>query len=564
MPNNTYKESLTSKPITWPTTTVGWFDEFAAATLIKPEKTPVKKKKAKQIFCIHCHTKFKKGAKKYKHSNENLPQEYMCSSCWDKASKCSHCLCKTHPMFLYSQSVLSKYTYPDKLAKDYKQLCTSCYDSLKKQYLKMYWYMCYDCGKKFHNDSSYPGLNKWCDSCKPKHQVCEHCHKTANADKKILTKDGKVEWWCHTCYVENQPKLQHCMICGYPVKNQSISVISSQHTICKACGDKHPHHTVCKWCGSKNGDYAVRGSKGYCRSCYNSPSTRFCESCGEDRNAVVEYHCQVCHSQNDGYLSEAHWKYSPSKLWIHGENKDNLYFGVENEVKIDVNHTNKGTVLANIMSRSDHKRFYAKYDGSIGGIEYGEEGHGIHGFELVTYPHTFEAMKEYDWSVMFHHEGMKDPTCGMHIHMTKIAFTTLHLFKFLKFITHKPNFITKIAERPLNKYSKALTKSQLAGDAKKKFKEKCDENRKVAVNITNPDTVELRFFANVDSVDGMFKNLEFAHSLFYFTKHISLKQSCDVATYTRYVSDNQKKYPNLAKFLGVYTTRPARRDTICV
>lgn len=111
--------------------------------------------------------------------------------------------------------------------------------------------------------------------------------------------------------------------------------------------------------------------------------------------------------------------------------------------------------------------YYLKRDGSIS-----------HGFEIVTHPHQFEAFfyqlfpfdnifnsnmnyvteescdndddddyDDYDYS-----NTSLFQECGMHIHLSKSAFSNAHLYKFVKFFAEYPKYIEMIAERPANNY----------------------------------------------------------------------------------------------------------------
>jgi hypothetical protein len=514
----------------------------------KKKKLKKKAKVVQKVTCTGCCITLPVNKKEHYHFKVEEYSDYtFCKDCWSKAKKCSCCGYKT-PAILIAHPTNSYKKFKEK----YKVACLHCYDKYQYEHPPEYVKKCLHCNVEFASSTSPYSLghgDNLCPTCKVKLMGCDCCGQDVYTDYTVYDVKGNKQRWCANCYVAKEVGIQHCAVCHHHIYDTTPHIVSPKGVICNPCKKKHPVVKLCKWCGVKLGK---KGLDGYCNKCKEYSNTRYCYVCQEDRNAVENGACQICTSKKQGVLKEAHWKYSPTKLWLHGRNKDNLYFGIENEVFIDtVNHT-KDKVLASIMSLSDHKRFYAKYDGSIGGIPYGNEGHGDFGFELVSYPHTFEAMKEYDWSVLFNENTLLDETCGMHIHMTKMAFTTFHLFKFLRFITTKPKFITTIAERHLNDYSKPLLEQDLAKDSKIKWKEKNDQNRKVAVNLTNKDTVELRFFANVNTVEGLWKNVEFAHALFYFTRNSGAKSTTNVVNFKKFVRKHQAQYPHLAKFMGVF------------
>jgi hypothetical protein len=149
-------------------------------------------------------------------------------------------------------------------------------------------------------------------------------------------------------------------------------------------------------------------------------------------------------------------------------------------------------------------------------------------FEIVSAPATLEYHQE-RWTAFLEDKKYKpmlqsytSGRCGMHVHISRDSFNGLHLAKFMRFMNLKDNhsFVTKVAQRASNRYSLYAEKSL------KSHLEEIhgiphvgrDEARRVAVNCTNSNTVEVRIFRGNLSKVGFFKNLEFVHAVWEFTK----------------------------------------------
>ena len=138
-------------------------------------------------------------------------------------------------------------------------------------------------------------------------------------------------------------------------------------------------------------------------------------------------------------------------------------------------------------------------------------------------------------------------TCGRHIHISKKAFTTWQLYRFLKFFVENKEFIIGISQRKLDKLQKWANieddnNSELIYKAKKK-----DGNsaRYVAVNLQNNATIEIRIFRGTLNGQSFYKNIEFVYSLFMYTKE---NNEISLQGYKDYIS-NSCDYSNLKKFI---------------
>jgi hypothetical protein len=203
-----------------------------------------------------------------------------------------------------------------------------------------------------------------------------------------------------------------------------------------------------------------------------------------------------------------------------------------------------------------------------------------YGLEIVTIPATLGYHKKmfdehfYKIENNFENRIMGTDKCGIHIHIAKNCFTTMDLGKFMAFINSRDNatFIDNIAGRSNNAYA---LKVPLAGKNTKGVdrsvrvvKSACidghlknglsthglpptTETRRVAVNITNKHTIEVRIFKSSQRQNNLFMKMEFCEALVKFVRCHSMQQ---MTTYdfVQFILDsaNKKEYPYLVRWLA--------------
>ncbi len=411
-------------------------------------------------------------------------------------------------------------------------------------------FSCYNCGtatinKKELIETERKGSKYYtCKKCIEKYHACEKCGLPGVLG--ALSKTGKYGLLCDDCI--KQKRLIHCSSCHNFFKlAPNHNDVQPFMDLCPPCSKRVG---ICEGCGGfQKKSESISDEYHLCKFC--NEGTAVCNECSKiilprDRSDSVEL-CRACFIKKYNFLSPFKWDYKPFSLHKYGKNKDGLYLGFENELYFP-NMDHVKPALAEILSNFDVTQLYSVIDGSIGGIPYGEEGHAKNGFELVSHIFSFTSMVKMDWSKMFSPKQTLHDTCGMHIHLSKAAFTTFHLYKFMKFVYSNRKFITYISERPASKYALDFDGS-IKQEAKIMHKPKSNKARRVKVNICNTYTVELRFFAGVINLQSFLKNIEFAHCLFYFTKNNSLKKALSVDVFKKYVELKDSKYPNLYRFI---------------
>ncbi len=248
------------------------------------------------------------------------------------------------------------------------------------------------------------------------------------------------------------------------------------------------------------------------------------------------------------------FKAMPYEQVVKGNNnseENTLFLGLELEVEKARSATSDLHTIAFDCIKALNKHCITNEDGSL-----------RDGFEIISVPATL-AYHYTLWEDFLRGPLRKQlvsfnsTRCGIHIHLSKNAFTDLGLGRFMTFINSPVNrdFIVNIAQRdseryaPLNetKISRAKDRTIFRdkdGDATEKFS---------AVNLSKPNTVEVRIFKGTLHYPSVMKNLEFCHALHNYCHHVMSNKDMNfklfVAWLTNKASGNRKAYPNLFNYL---------------
>ena len=194
---------------------------------------------------------------------------------------------------------------------------------------------------------------------------------------------------------------------------------------------------------------------------------------------------------------------------------------------------------------------------------------GYKPFEIVTVPATLAYHKK-RWDGFLSSkakdglQSFKSGNCGMHVHISRSAFTGLHLAKFMRFINEpiNRNFITIVAQRAGNTYTQysdlTLMQHSKALHAHIKYG---------AVNTRNQNTIEVRIFRGNLARIGFLKNIEFVHAAYMYTKDCGLNnlKYTDFLLWLYNPINDTKDYKHLKSWLVskgfLASNKPIRKNT---
>ena len=384
-------------------------------------------------------------------------------------------------------------TMPDDIKKN---VCMSCIGHNQKIY------SCDECGEYFY--SNEPPLeiedsSGWdvaiCPRCESglDTATCSNCGARIFSSQANTTDDG--ETYCDRCYEE---RYVECEECGKMIPRGEEQIIN-RAVLCSDCVE-------------------ARECEGFIRSHDYKPQPIFTRAEKEtDSNKLI--------AVKEEYAME-----------------NTLYMGVELEIGTGGCNNRNAYILANIVNKGEagYDSIYAKNDGSV---------HS--GFELVTQPCTLEVHKNiFGWNKLCQkatsmgYLSHNDSTCGLHVHINKnflgktemeiedtissmILFIENNWEDVVKFSRRSGSCISQWAGRYKNEAPQRIqTYIEQCKEAKTKRgiysvgKEYCREHgrRYKAVNVTNRNTVEFRFFRGTLKTNSIIASLQMVDLLVKITK----------------------------------------------
>jgi len=204
----------------------------------------------------------------------------------------------------------------------------------------------------------------------------------------------------------------------------------------------------------------------------------------------------------------------------------------------------------------NYPEMYCKRDGSL-----------HNGFEVVSHPFSWEWYKDNRKRIdvllnRLQEKGFRSftaNTCGIHVHLSKKAFSTIHLFKFLKLFYEPKNFkfVKLISQRDAGSSRGDCQwgnypEGQDAKTQQDKVNNKKDcphkYNRYTAVNLCNGSTIEVRIFRGNLVPLSFHKNIEFLKACYDFTNRSGIAKVTKERLLL-YIANRRKTYKNLYAFL---------------
>ena len=282
----------------------------------------------------------------------------------------------------------------------------------------------------------------------------------------------------------------------------------------------------------------------YCRRC----SGEFAYS---DRQPITlddDYGDQICLCEECQEIYQRQnaihqYDYVPKAKFYKEDNEymNLLYFGIE--LEIESGGKDKYELACTLPDF-----VYAKCDGSLDD-----------GFEIVSHPATYRWLMNHkeDWQQMLEvrklgWRSFQTETCGMHIHLSKVAFGNHHLYKFMKLFYDNPEFILKISQREDKKNLKQWSSVDL--DQKRLLHRAIDkhthshEDRYTAVNLDRPETVEVRVFRGTMLAKLFWKNIEFVKAAYEYSYNYKVADMTEIQ-FRKYIKINKREFTNLYNFL---------------
>lgn len=392
----------------------------------------------------------------------------------DNIVECSSCNCEIdtdndvhHHGYLHT----GRYRSRESLSDAGEYYCDGCF------------FFCDDCEEPTHIEQSMTIDGGWsyrnvCPSCYDNYASCANCGSTYHSDEMHFDEhpDWDDEWLCNHCFDQAE----------YESMNSS--------------------HLIRPW------SYKPRYKRFW-----------FVPNDGERVTTSDSLHFAGVSSIVN--ISSCYNDSEDESIELH---KDELFLGLEienNRTKRVSLHEPAKYLLGSVFTDgTDAENYmYLKEDGSISG------------FEIVTHPATLEAHKVLlprealpqlqrrygltGWSVINGQEA------GIHVHLSKTAFTHSHLHKFQMFQYRNQEWLKLFAGRDSQQFA-SFDRQQAYQHGYPKYKmsdfskgdyDNGDLRRYHALNFVPSETLELRYFRSTLKAETILAILELIHGMYRYT-----------------------------------------------
>ena len=334
-----------------------------------------------------------------------------------------------------------------------------------------------------------------------------------------------------------------CPRCGDHIpQNDEVWSETHQEYVCSDCNPDE----MCEGCQKMFREGSLKWSEttnGHvCEDCFDDA---YCESCNtyfnrddacySERNGAT--YCPECYSNEETHDGVHSYSYKPD-CWNHyslvnGEKQVhysaqnthiNTYLGIEVEMKHKESNQYDLSRIRDRFDPSEEICFF-KEDGSLHHSS-DDPGEGV---ELVIHPMSLEFLMQNEalWNAI---EKMRSsgargdtPSCGIHIHITKIEMSHLHRAKMHLFFLVNQNMIERVARRKNSSYAKFIKRNVNGDSLRNLINSNCE--RYSCLNWQNSKTVEMRIFKSTLNTETIKAYAQFADAVYEFTK-LNLFHNC--------------------------------------
>lgn len=324
----------------------------------------------------------------------------------------------------------------------------------------------------------------------------------------------------------NDGEIFTCEDCGgYFFMDDSYYIEDANKYVCSDC---RRDYYYCEDCGNyytRDGVYYIEDLNNYvCRDCFDSGYYGFCDCCGDcfTTDALHYSDRDGCYYCDDCYESDNIYQYHEFDDWreYRIDEKDNGFL-MGSELEIDNGH-DESSAAACVY---ENLNAVCMRDGSL-----------ADGFEIVSHPQSYnyimahkDALKRtFEDLIDYGYESHNTSTCGLHFHVTapkenrhEIVSRLWAILEFYK------NEIVKLSRRSESQMHwckwlsderelKSIEYYHIKGMSK-------DYTRYLAINDTNPNTIEFRFFRGTLKFETYLAAIQFINNLYTMASDLNIK-----------------------------------------
>lgn len=385
--------------------------------------------------------------------------------------------------------------------------------------------------------------------------TCNHCGKFLLSEDFITAADDT--FFCSEECAESE-NYKKCHSCDKYYPEDDLTEIEGAD-YCEECKNENFH--ICDHCGEYIHEDDAIFCDGYyfcCDDCANREGFCQCRDCGDyfRPDDEEEEYCSDCmgratreakHLINSyGYKPEYDFYHTPEDT-----SGARLYFGAEVEIAFPFDDFSAGINALNDAHIKNASFHYLKHDSTAGDL----------GVEIVTMPATLAFLSSEKgknriadiFNAMDENSAYKHSECGMHVHISRAGIVPEQEIKLEIFFQRHRSELEKIAGRRGNSYCNYPPASR---DYTHNGGENCraynQSGRYRALNWENSRTLEIRIFDSVVNMRDFYKNIEFCHAVYQYTKTAELDtvENGDFSEFSAYVVENSSRYPHLTDFFN--------------
>lgn len=312
---------------------------------------------------------------------------------------------------------------------------------------------------------------------------------------------------------------QHCEVCRIWCTDCELRFVLGERDnggvnccgewVCERCNEQY---TTCENCERIIGhqDSLTGGDRTLCESCYEN---------SKPKGPIFPHD----HKPEATFYAAK----GETDKWSYSRRRSAMYFGIEIETEQSDSAGDGVKRAAEQFTDAMDGLFYCKEDGSI-----------AHGFEMVSHPATLKFWRACDLKSFRDlarngYRSYDTTTCGMHIHVSRQAMSTLTLTKVCQFFAKNRTFISRLSRRRMKELNSWASIEDGSGKAQRSLtwamrraKTQNDhDSRYVAINLENDATVEFRIFRGTLDVPAIRRNIEAIHAIIAYCAWCG---ACDV------------------------------------
>lgn len=352
-------------------------------------------------------------------------------------------------------------------------------------------------------------------------KICRDCGCVIDQDNEVIEIDN--EYLCQSCFEENYFE---CDNCGRIEHIDYEYTTHNGYPICESC--YYDYFFTCEDCGEifHNDDSYYIASEDYsvCSNCIDN--YHYCDNCNEWFSGNYHYdndycYCDNCYEEESGGMLDYHeyvdWQFFRTEkdqpIEMNGT-QYTMYIGSE----IEQEPNGSSNVSGVINAINNNVNAVGMYDGSL----------NSGGVEIITHPQTWNYFQDHkqDYVKLFNElnnlQYKNCGHCGLHFHITRPDQDTIaRAIVLLESFKSEIKTLSRRSQERLNQWATFITdncyeEDKLKYQSSKFLKEDYIEKyhgRYMALNLTNSNTIEFRFFGGVNNFEEYWSALQFIVNL---------------------------------------------------